>query len=569
MRRRLAIYFLTLIVILGMQVKPASCQTYCNPLNLSSQISSDQTSSRDLDDPTIVLYKDNYFLFATNAGGYWSSSDLISWKFVSAPDLPFENSQPTAAVIGDWLYFFTSNSGKMFRSKDPAAGKWELYGNSLLLSQISDFAVFADTDGKVYCYYGCTNNDGVMTRELDANNLLEPLGIPLVCQKTNPLKKVQKKTKNNPDNSGTISVKGSWMNKYNGKYYFQCSELNKEFNTYSDVVYVSDSPTGPFTYAANNPFSFRPDGFVSGANNGSTFDDKYGNWWHVATIKTPGNQKDKSRLGLFPAGFDKDGNLFTKTDFGDYPIIMPNSKNTDLDKLDPEWTLLSDEPMAQASSSSLTSPVTSAFDENLGTFWSAQTGKKGEWLSVDLGSVCTVNAFQLFFPEDIIQTVKADTAHTRRYLIEYSTDKKNWKKLIDKTKSIEFQTNPYEEVKTPIEARYLKITNYRAPNGNFAISDLRIFGSGSGRKPRKVNEFRAIRDYRDPQAIKMSWKKQPNTTGYNIRYGTEKDKLYHSLQVYKNTRLTIHCPDKKKIYWFQIDAFNENGVTPGKPLQAK
>jgi len=107
------------------------------------------------------------------------------------------------------------------------------------------------------------------------------------------------------------------------------------------------------------------------------------------------------------------------------------------------------------------------------------------------------------------------------------------------------------------------------PYGAFAISEFRIFGSGTDRKPKKVNEFRAIRDYRDPQVIKMSWKKQANTTGYNIRYGADKDKLYHSLQVYKKTRLTIHCPDKKRIYWFQIDAFNENGVTPGKPMMSK
>ena len=383
------------------------------------------------------------------------------------------------------------------------------------------------------------------------------------------MKKAQKKNKNTPENTGVISVKGSWINKYNGKYYYQCAEINKEFNTYNDVVYVSDSPTGPFTYAANNPFSYRPHGFLSGAGNGSTFADKYGNWWHVATVKVPTNQKAQSRLALFPAGFDKDGNLFTKTDFGDYPIIMPNHKNTDVDKLDPEWSLLSDKITAQASSSLITSPVSSAFDENLGTYWSAQTGKKGEWLTFDLGSVCTINAFQLFFPEHQTQNIKADTAHTRQYLIEYSTDKKNWKKLIDKSKNLEFETSPYEEIKIPIEAQYLKITNYRVPNGNFAISDLRIFGSGNGRKPRKINEFRAIRDYRDPQAIKVSWKKQPNTIGYNIRYGTDKDKLYHSLQVYKNARLTIHCPDKKKIYWFQIDAFNQNGVTSGKALQAK
>jgi len=66
----------------------------------------------------------------------------------------------------------------------------------------------------------------------------------------------------------------------------------------------------------------------------------------------------------------------------------------------------------------------------------------------------------------------------------------------------------------------------------------------------------------------MSWEKQANTTGYNIRYGTDKDKLYHSYQVYKKPRLTIHCPDKNKTYWFEVDAYNENGVTLGKPILA-
>jgi len=64
-------------------------------------------------------------------------------------------------------------------------------------------------------------------------------------------------------------------------------------------------------------------------------------------------------------------------------------------------------------------------------------------------------------------------------------------------------------------------------------------------------------------------KKDVAATGYNIRYGTEKNKLYHSYQVFKNNRLTIHCPDKTSSYWFQMDAFNENGVKQGKTIQLK
>ncbi len=571
MKKGFAYIILAITFVIGIQVNTVKSQTYCNPLNLPYQFNADSPFKYDISDPTIVLYKDNYFLFASNAGGYWYSGDLLSWKFVSAANLPFENSAPTAFVIGDWMYFCTSLSNKIFRSKDPVSGNWEIYNsNSLLLAVISDFAIFADTDGRVYCYYGCSNNDGVMARELDANNLLNPIGVPVVCRMINTLKKGTKKPKENSAKSGgTYHAKSSWMNKYNGKYYYQCAELNSELNNYSDVAYVSDSPMGPFTFASNNPFSYRPDGFVSGAANGSTFEDKFGNWWHIATVTAPKNQKSQTRLGLFPAGFDKEGNLFCKTDFADYPIIMPNQKLTNLSKLDPEWALLSDNITAQASSILASCPVTSAVDDNIDTFWSARTGKKGEWLMVDLGSVCTINALQLNFAENKTQIIGSDSLFAYQYLVEYSTDRKNWKKLSDKTTNTQYETNPYEAIRIPVQAQYIKITNYHLPAGAFAISDFRIFGLGTGRKPKKVTEFRAIRDFRNPQIVKMSWKKQSKTTGYNIRYGTDKDKLYHSYQVHKNTRLNIHCPDKNKAYWFQMDAFNENGVTPGKPILSK
>ncbi len=560
--------FITISFVLGIHSSIVKGQTYCNPLNLNYIFSHDQSSKHDLADPTIVLYKDNYYLFASNAGGYWYSSDLLSWKLISDTNLPLENLTPTAVVIGDWIYFFSSLSDKIYRSNNPASGKWEVYCNSILLSMISDFSIFADTDGRVYCYYGCSNNDGVMSRELDAKNLFNPIGVPVVCQKTNPLKSGWYKRKDNSAKTGSFNVKGSWMNKFNGKYYYQCAEINSILNNYSDAVYVSDAPMGPFTFAANNPFSYRPDGFVCGAGNGSTFADKYGNWWHIASLTAPNGHESHYGVGLFPAGFDKEGDLFTRTDFGDYPMMLPNNKITNISKLDPEWSLLTDHLTAQASTSMASSPVTNAFDENIETYWSAQTGDTGEWLCVDLGSEFTINAYQLNFAVNKTKINGAEGIPAYQYLVEYSMDKKNWKTLSDKTANTEYRTNPYEALRTPIQAQYIKITNYHVPEGSFAISGFRIFGSGSNRRPKKVNSFRAVRDYRNPQIIKMSWEKQANTTGYNIRYGTDKDKLYHSYQVYKKPRLTIHCPDKNKTYWFEVDAYNENGVTLGKPILA-
>lgn len=565
------LFIFTIVFFLGVHVTPVTGQTFCNPLDLPYQYSADQPVMPSVSDPTIVFFKDNYFLFASNIKGYWCSGDLLTWKFISESTLRFEkNMEPTATVIGDWLYFFSSGNGIVYRTKDAVGGKWEVFTtNSVLLSMINDFTVFADTDGRVYCYYGCSNNEGVMARELDPNNFFNPLGVPVVCSRTNPMIKTNKKAKITTDKSSATNLKGSWMNKYNGKYYYQCTELSSDQWHYCETVYVSDTPMGPFIYAANNPFLFRPDGFISGSGSGSTFADKYGNWWHISTVTSPVNRETPSRLGLFPAGFDKDENLFAKTDFGDYPIIVPNHKYTNVSKLDPEWAQISEKLNAQASSSSTSRPVTAAIDNNLGTFWSAQTAKKGEWLSVDLGSVCTVNALQLIFAENKAQMTDKDSMFAYQYLVEYSLDKKSWIKLIDKTANTEYQPNSFQEIKTPIQAQYLRITNYNSPKGPFAISEFRIFGLGADRKPKRVSSFRAIRDYRNPQIVKLSWEKQPNTLGYNIRYGTDKDKLYHSYQMLNKTKMTLHCPDKVKTYWIEIDAFNENGVTPGKPQICK
>ena len=72
-------------------------------------------------------------------------------------------------------------------------------------------------------------------------------------------------------------LEGPWMTKYQGKYYLQYAVTGTEYNVYSDGVYVADSPLGPFTAAKNNPFSYKPGGFITGAGHGSTFEAGQGN----------------------------------------------------------------------------------------------------------------------------------------------------------------------------------------------------------------------------------------------------------------------------------------------------
>src|SRR5689334_7388067 len=63
-------------------------KTYCNPVNLDygyTPIPNFSTWGRHraTADPVIVKYKDEYYLFSTNQWGYWWSSDMLNWNFIS------------------------------------------------------------------------------------------------------------------------------------------------------------------------------------------------------------------------------------------------------------------------------------------------------------------------------------------------------------------------------------------------------------------------------------------------------------------------------------------------------
>jgi hypothetical protein len=122
----------------------------------------------------------------------------------------------------------------------------------------------------------------------------------------------------------------------------------------------------------------------------------------------------------------------------------------------------------------------------------------------------------------------------------------------------------YIELKSPVKARYIRLTNYHVPDGKFALSGLRVFGQGNGKMVRQVSSFTAQRDSADARNVTISWVGSPGATGYNIRYGTAPDKLYLNYQVLDSNTVTIHSLSRLQNYYFTIDTFNEHGITKGK-----
>jgi len=356
------------------------------------------------------------------------------------------------------------------------------------------------------------------------------------------------------------------MTKHNGKYYLQYAGPGTEYKSYGDGVYVSDKPLGPFTLAKHNPASYKPEGFAAGAGHSATFQDKYGNYWHVSTMTISKKHMFERRLGLFPTFFDKDGELHVYTGFGDFPFKVPTKKISSPDELSPGWMLLSYNKPVTVSSEQPNHTAKLAADEEIRTFWSATTGNAGEWISIDLQKESTLNAVQINYYENETKLMGRVPGIYFQYLLEYSSDNKTWKTLADKRKNETDVPHDYVELTTPVKARYVRLTNHHVPDGTFALADLRVFGNGGGKAPTVVKDLSLQRQSDDRCIVKLNWTKPVGATGYNVRFGTAKDKLYHTYQVLGSESLTINSLNASQVYYFTIDAFNENGVSKGEKV---
>lgn len=562
MKKISAIFLLILISCSGEITQET--KTYCNPLDLNYRFQfTDITSYREAADPAMIRYNDKYILFVSHSGGYWYSDDLLGWNYLPVKSLPIEDYAPDAIVINDTVYFSASATVRkpFYYTTDPFRDNWTAMRDTLPFA-VWDPHFFLDDDGQKYLYWGCSDSLPIYGVRLNSN--MQAVTEPEILIEHNPDKYgweapgEQNELKRNGWNEG------AWMTKYNNRYYLQYAAPGTEYKTYADGVYISDSPLGPFEYETYSPFSYKPGGFAGGAGHSSTFQDNYGNYWHISTMSISIRHMFERRLGLFPAAFDKDGVLRTFTAFGDYPTIMPDRKiDFEKESLSKGWMLLSYKKNAEASSAMENYPVNNAFDEDIRTWWSARTGNNGEWLSVELDDNSTVNAIQVNFADNE-SNLKPDSKNIFYcYRILASNDGKSWDVIVDKSNNTTDACHDYTELEMPVKAKYIKIENVKVPDGKFSIYDLRIFGSRKGKVPSTVDDFTVIREDADTRRAGLEWPKDENATGFIINYGIDKSKLYSSVMVYDTSSLMLTGLNKDVAYYFSIDAFNESGIATG------
>jgi xylan 1,4-beta-xylosidase len=561
-------------------------KTYCNPINIDYGYCPipnfvTQGKHRATADPVITNFKGEYYLFSTNQWGYWHSSDMLNWKFISRKFLRPEHKvydelcAPSLSFVNDTLLVIGSTHTKDFplwMSKNPKTDDWkELVHKSEAAAW--DPQIFWDKEkDEIYMYYGSSNLYPLYGVKLNRKTF-QPEGERIPVLALNDDEHGWERFGEHNDNTFLQPfTEGAFMTKYKNKYYLQYGAPGTEFSGYADGVYVGSNPLGPFEYQSHNPFSYKPGGFARGAGHGATYQDTNNDYWHVSTIVISTKNNFERRIGIWPAGFDEDGILYSNTAYGDYPTFLPSQKKNHLQESFSGWMLLNYNKPVQVSSTLGGFQPNFSNDEDIKTYWSAKTGAKGEYLISDLGEKSTIHAIQINFADQDVELMgKPETTTGHKYIIYSSNDGKNWKIAVDKSKNTKDVPHDYMELEKPITARYLKVENIQMPTGKFAISGFRIFGKGTGQKPDAVQNFAPLRAEArkkgERRSVWFKWQQEPNADGYVIYFGKSPEKLYGSIMVYGKNEYYFSGLDRSDAYYFQIEAFNSNGIGPKSEIK--
>ncbi|HJU88509.1 MAG TPA: family 43 glycosylhydrolase [Gemmatimonadaceae bacterium] len=583
-------YFVVLGVVTPLAAQPPRPRTYANPIDIDYRYNFEQMnqgiSYRSGADPVIVVHRGKYYLFETLGGGYWESADLGTWRHITPTRWPINDLvAPGVLAVRDTVYLLPSTTSPLpiLMLTEPAMGRVDFYNRLLPWLPLArathhdslvkpdsvqpgpwDPQFFHDPDTeRWFLYWNSSNAYPLHVIELDKSRRLAYKGTPKWLFGLEPDKHGWERFgRDHRDSTINPFIEGAWMTKHGGRYYLQYGAPGTEYNVYATGVRVGDDPLGPFTYAPYNPIAYKPGGFVQGAGHGNTFQDVHGNWWNTGTPWIGVNWNFERRIGLHPAGFDGDGQMYVDTRFGDFPRWLPTNRWRSSDELFTGWMLLSYKKRVTASSARDSFPAQTITDENPRTFWVARENRAGEWLTVDLEKQYEVKAVQVNYADYKSGLYGTDSTGVTQFKLLASVDGAQWQTVADLSRESRDRPNAYVELQSPVRARYVRYEHVHVGAANLAISDIRVFGNGSGRRPMTPRALSARRD-RDARNATITWRAVPGVVGYNLRWGIMPSKLYQTYQRFadEGTSLELRALTVGQRYWVAVESFDENGVS--------
>ncbi len=570
-------------------------KTYCNPIDIDysymSHYRANNVSYRSGADPAVVNFKGKYYMFVTRSHGYWSSVDMSNWTFIRPQNWYFEGSNAPAAAVKDGKVILMGDPagyGAVIETDNPDLGYWETnYAIVEVPGGIQDPNLFVDDDGRVYLYEESSNKWPIRGIELDTTKNYIPIGRETDLFYLDPEKHGWERFGQDHKSDLKPFIEGPWMMKHKNTYYLEYGAPGTQWNVYADGVYTSDNPLGPFEYAPYNPISYKPGGFLKGSGHGSTVKDNNGNYWHFATMAISVNYKFERRIGMYPAGFEENGQMYVNTAYGDYPHYLPDTEVAEHKNRFTGWMLLSYKKPVRTNSSMVEQEInvvdesesgymleqvrgfdiSKINDEEIRSYWVSAANHDSIYVEIDLEKTMDVKAVQINFQDFNSEIYGRPDTLRQQFVIKASLDGKVWETVADYSENTRDMPHAYLELDESVEARYILYDHVYLTNNYLSISELRIFGSGKGETPSAPTDFQVTRQ-KDRRNADLKWNRVDGSMGYVIYWGISPDKLNLSALMYDDTYYKLRALNTDQKYYYQVEAFNENGVSERSRLMS-
>ena len=196
-----------------------------------------------------------------------------------------------------------------------------------------------------------------------------------------------------------------------------------------------------------------------------------------------------------------------------------------------------------------------------------QQNRPGEWVTIDLGRAYDVKAIQVNYADYESGLYGTDSSVVTQFRLSVSADGRRWRRVADLARERRDRPNAYVELAAPVHARFVRYEHLHVGAANLAISDVRVFGTGSGPAPPTPGNLAARRD-RDERNAVIAWEPVPGAVGYNVRWGIAPSKLYQTYQRFadQGKTLELRALTVGQAYWVAIESFDENGVSMLSPV---
>jgi xylan 1,4-beta-xylosidase len=292
------------------------CFTFCDSY-------SQQGKQLTVADPTILHYKNTYYLYGTQEADkgipVYKSSDLVKWEAVASNNGFALQRGDAFGTTGFWapqvfeynkqFYMaYTANENIAIATSNKPEGPFTQVNKMALpanTKQIDPF-ILIDSDGKKYLYHVRLSNGNRIFAAVLKNDFsgIEDSTLTECIAGTEHWE--------NTANTNWPVTEGPTVIKQNGKYWMFYSANDFRNINYAVGMAVSDHPLGPWKKLTDNPLLSRKQTGENGTGHGDLFRAANSSWYYVFHTHQSANKVAPRKTMLIPVKFTKTKVIFEK-----------------------------------------------------------------------------------------------------------------------------------------------------------------------------------------------------------------------------------------------------------------